>query len=347
MTRTLIARAALGLLTVLLCGTRATQIALQAEASEGNDHQLLIRRFGDQIVKEWHIQGAIVALVEGNRTSTLSFGPVDEDTQWAIASNSKAFLAAAMGTLVQQGKVQWDDAVQMHLPEFRLRGRHGLAEPITVKDLLSHQTGLPRHDHAYGASWTLDNLLERVQYLRPSADLRQYWQYNNIAFMIASLIIEKNSGMSLASYVSEHIFEPLGMSSTLYAADTASAANLSQAFHVAQNGTAFEIPFWLEGHAHPDLLYPPGGIVSSAKDLAKWMRFLIQQRNSALKGEGLVWKDKTPTPKTVLDMSTGYAVVKGRSQDELSPIVCMLNPLSVPLEPIPEQIAQTDSDSRL
>jgi CubicO group peptidase (beta-lactamase class C family) len=142
---------------------------------------------------------------------------VDEHTLFGIASNTKAFTAAAVGILVDEGKVSWDDPVQKHLPSFQLYDPY-VSRELTVRDLLSHRSGL-----GLGAGdllfWpdtdvTRAQVLAGARFIRPASSLRSWYAYNNLAFVVAGEVVHAASGREWDDFVRERIFAPLGMTET-------------------------------------------------------------------------------------------------------------------------------------
>lgn len=144
--------------------------------------------------------------------------PVDVHTQFGVASNTKAFTAAALALLVEAGKVEWDGPVVRYIPEFRMYDP-ALTPLVTVRDLLSHRAGLglgqgdlmlfPASDHSR------EDQLKGVQYLRPRYPFRSGYAYNNVMFTMAGLVIERVSGQSYERFITDHILTPLGMADSV------------------------------------------------------------------------------------------------------------------------------------
>src|SRR5581483_12015490 len=124
-------------------------------------------------------------------------------TLFAIGSSGKAFTAAAIAMLVADGKLEWDRPVRHYLPTFKLQDPFA-SERLTVRDLLCHRCGLPRHDFLwYGSKLTRKELVERLAYLDASADFRARYQYNNLMFATAGYVIEQVSGQTWEEFVAE------------------------------------------------------------------------------------------------------------------------------------------------
>src|SRR5678816_2716821 len=180
--------------------------------------------FALRILKEWNAPGVTIAVVEKNKVIyTGGFGyrdyeqklPVTTNTLFAIGSCTKAFTASLLGLLNKDGKLDLDKPAREYLPELKFF-KDEMNNSITVRDMMCHRTGLPRHDY----SWYLfntasrDSLLKRIQYQEPTAPVRQTWQYNNFMFLAQGMISEKLMGKSWEQNVKENIFTPLGMNSS-------------------------------------------------------------------------------------------------------------------------------------
>ena len=159
----------------------------------------------NKILKDNHAAGVAVAVVEKNKVIfAKGFGyrdvenklPVTEQTQFAIGSCTKAFTASILGILQKDKSINFDKPVVTYLPDVKFY-TSDLTNHITIRDMMSHRTGLPRHDLSwYIAPDTRDNLVKRIQYMEPSAELRQTWQYNNFMYLLQGVIGEKLTGKS-------------------------------------------------------------------------------------------------------------------------------------------------------
>jgi CubicO group peptidase (beta-lactamase class C family) len=137
--------------------------------------------------------------------------PVDGNTVFAIGSSSKAFTAAAVGMLVDEGRVEWDDRVTEHLPQFQLSDPY-ITREFTVRDLLTHRSGLERGEFIwYATDRNRDEILRRVRHLEPSWGFRSRYGYQNIMYLAAGEIIPAVTEQSWDDLVRERIFALLGM----------------------------------------------------------------------------------------------------------------------------------------
>jgi len=174
----------------------------------------------DAAREAWKVPGIAVAIVHGGemvyaKGSGLrdidSKLPVTPDTLFAIGSSTKAFTTFVLATLADEGKLDWDAPVRRYIPEFRLHDPMA-SERITARDLVTHRSGLPRHDALwYNSPLTRAEMVRRIQYLPESKDFRTEFQYNNLMFMTAGYLAERISGTSWEELVRARIFQPLAM----------------------------------------------------------------------------------------------------------------------------------------
>ncbi|MEJ2205991.1 MAG: serine hydrolase [Gemmatimonadota bacterium] len=242
-----------------------------------------------EVLETWSAPGMAVAVVHDDRV-LLARGwgvrevgradPVDEHTLFAIASTSKAFTTAAMGMLVDEERVSWDDPVTDHLPGFQLFDPYVTRE-LTIRDLLSHRSGLPRGDRLWYASpFTRAEIMERVRYLEPGWSFRSRYGYQNIMFLTAGELVGKVAGTTWDAFVDERIFTPLGMErSNTTTRDIEARGNVATP-HVFTD-TAVVTVGWRDF----DNLGGAGAINSSAADMAQWLR--LQLGNGTYEGTEL------------------------------------------------------------
>jgi len=232
------------------------------------------------LMKEWGVPGLSLAIVsDGETLLTKGYGltqigmthAVDEKTIFGIASTTKAFTAAALGMLVDDGLLDWDDPIAKHLPGFSLVDAD-LTRRLTIRDILSHRSGYDRHDglwHAFG--YERSEMLERLGRLEPSWGLRERFGYQNLMYLLAGSIIETVSGMTWDQFIEKRMFDPLDMkrSGTRFG-DLTVTENVSSPHIRGRDGTITQIPW-----RNADNIGPAGSIHSSAEDLAKWMKLLL------------------------------------------------------------------------
>ena len=235
----------------------------------------------EQARVEWHVPGLSVAIVKDDSVVfTRGYGVreygkpgrVDENTVFNIASITKTFTTAALGMLVDEGKIGWDDRVRDYLPGFTLYDPW-VSEEIRVRDLLCHRSGLETFSGDllwYETAYDRKEVLRRVQYLEPAHGFRQQFGYSNLMFLAAGEIIPAAAGMSWESCVGERILKPLGMTrSSLDQEGLKGDTNVAMPHHVDLRGDeSYVMPPW-----DMDNVAPAMAVNSSAMDLSRWIRF--------------------------------------------------------------------------
>lgn len=229
--------------------------------------------------------------------------PATAQTVFAIGSTSKAFTSALLGMLVDQGRVGWDDPATRHLPGFQLFDPYVTRE-ITIRDLLTHRSGLARGDRLWaGSGMSREEVLRRVRFLEPSWSFRSTYGYQNIMFLAAGELAGRVLGTSWDAAVAERIFAPLGMRRSV-----TSVGPLKGMDDVA---TPHE---WLDGKVTPvewldiDNIGPAGSINSSVADMAQWIRLHL--------GLGTVAGRKLIDSATVREMHTLQMHIRPSQTDE-------------------------------
>ncbi|MCH8556825.1 MAG: serine hydrolase [Balneolia bacterium] len=227
---------------------------------------------------DWGIPGMAVSIVKDDSLIySRGFGfkklgelqPVDDKTLFGVASTTKAFTATALAMLVEEGKLDWDDPITKYLPDFRLYDPY-VTESITIRDALSHRSGLGRmtgNRIQYMPFRDREELLYRMRYMEPEAPFRDRYVYSNMMYMVAGEVVRAVSGMSWDEFIAERIFEPLGMS--------ASNTSITQ---FAENSNAAWPHQEIEGEIVPiprrnfDNVGASASINTSAYEMAQWMR---------------------------------------------------------------------------
>jgi CubicO group peptidase (beta-lactamase class C family) len=265
-------------------------LAFEARAGLSDDFAPLVRR----LMARDQIPGVAVGVVEeGQLVYARGFGyrdvdqhlPMTPDTVFPLGSASKAFTATAIALLADEGKLALDLPVRTYLPDFSLKDPVASAT-LTTRDLLTHRSGLPRHDFFwYEAPFSRDELYRRLRFLEPSGPARTRWRYNSLMFVVAGRIVEKVSAESWESFVQTRVLLPLGMRRTFLSAEAAeSDANHASPYALRQ-GRARKISMLTRLEA----IAPAGAVQSSVRDLARWLRFHAT-RSPELLGEG-VWRE--------------------------------------------------------
>jgi CubicO group peptidase (beta-lactamase class C family) len=264
----------------------------------------------DRIVREamtaWHTPGMAVAIVVDDKVVfARGYGieevgktaPVTPDTLFEIASTTKAFTATALAMLVDEKKVDWDDPVRKHLPWFHVADPNTDAL-ITVRDLVSHRSGLGRHDELWDETdWPREELLRRVISMPPARPIRTGYIYNNLMFVAAGEVAGAAAKSTWEDFIRTRIFTPLGMThSRISFAEWNAADHASGHRWDAVNGQVLPQPF-----ANYDAIAPAGTIKSCARDMGQWLRF--QLAGGVIDGKRLISAaalDETRMPQLVL-----------------------------------------------
>lgn len=229
-------------------------------------------------MQEWQVPGLALAVIQDGEVALLKgYGvrdtdtglPVTTDTQFLLCSITKSFTAAGLGLLVDEGKLDWDRPVREVLPEFRLHDTVATGR-LTVRDLLCHHSGLPRHDWIHMPG-DLSNaqMLAALRHLAPSKDLRDTFQYSNLGYLVAGMITERISGQSYEEFTTERLMKPLGFKHFGFSIEALGTAEDGARPHAMDGDARYRTPL------SPIRATPAGGINASVADLAKWARFLL------------------------------------------------------------------------
>lgn len=227
-------------------------------------------------LKKLEVPGMAIAVVQGKEVILAKgYGfrdvekqlPVTADTLFAIGSSTKAFTTFTLGTLVDEGKVEWDQPVRTYIPWLKLVDPVA-TERLSVRDLVTHRSGLPRHDSVWYNNYTAsrENFVRRLAWLEPSADLRARFQYNNLMYLTAGYLTEVLTGKSWENAVRDRVLAPLGMARTNFSVlDSQKDADFSQPY--AKRGEqVIRIPFRNIGN-----IGPAGSINSSVNEMSRWV----------------------------------------------------------------------------
>jgi CubicO group peptidase (beta-lactamase class C family) len=199
---------------------------------------------------------------------------VDAHTLFAIASNSKAFTAAALAMMVDEGKLSWDEKVSTYLPWFSLKDPFA-SQDIRVRDLLCHRSGLGTFSGDllwWGTPYTAREVLERATLLDPAAPFRTKYAYSNLMFIAAGEVLKAVSGLSWHDFMLQRIFDPLVMERSVVSTSALSAVpNVASPHKTLPDMRSLPIP-WMNW----DAMGAAGGIISSAHDMGRWMQTQLQ-----------------------------------------------------------------------
>ncbi|KJD33278.1 beta-lactamase [Tamlana sedimentorum] len=231
-------------------------------------------------LSKFNVAGTAIAIVKDGETvyqkgfgvtSVKSNIPVNVNTNFAIASNSKAFTTTALSLLVDEGKLKWTDKVKDYIPEFKMYDPY-VTENFNIEDLLTHRSGLGLGigDLMFfpdGSHFTLDDLLASFQYFEPVSAFRTKFDYDNLLYIIAGEVIARVSGMTWEDFIATRIFKPIGMNQSYASLDNIDDKSNLASPHDSNSGTLKIIPDFKEminGAA--------GGIYSNVNDLTQWLK---------------------------------------------------------------------------
>jgi CubicO group peptidase (beta-lactamase class C family) len=245
----------------------------------------------ERVMARDHVPGVAVGVVDdGQLVYGRGYGerdvearlPVTLETLFPLGSASKAFTATALAILADEGAITLDAPVRTYLPDFALADPFASAT-VTTRDILTHRTGLPRHDlFWYEAPFSRDELYQRLRFLEPSGPPHARWRYNSAMFVAAGRVVERTSGETWEGFVQTRILDPIGMRRTRLSMDDG-----------ADHAVAYDLH---DGHVHrmlalgrTNVIAPAGAVRTSVNDLVRWMTFHTM-RSPPLLGED-AWRD--------------------------------------------------------
>lgn len=250
----------------------ASATVFRAQAVEAFDKYVETAR------KQWNVPGMSVVVVhDGKVLLSKGYGikelgrneAVDSDTLFGAMSTTKAMVAVAMGILVDEGKVKWDDKVTKHLPDFRVADPY-ITKEITIRDLFTHNAGMGNADFLWATLTDLTpaDIVSRMQYAKPAYSMRGGFVYHNVMYLVAGQVIEKASGMPWDRFMTERVFAPLGMKNTYPTLGASLGYSNRSVAHYEIKGELKPIP-----EMAVDAAAPAGAVWSTANDIGKWVNF--------------------------------------------------------------------------
>ncbi len=233
----------------------------------------------ENAIKKFNVAGIAVGIVKDGKIiyekgfgvrSVLTKLPVNENSNFEIASNSKAFTTAALAILVEEGKIAWTDKVRDYIPEFTMYNDY-VAGNFNIQDLLTHRSGLGLGAGDLmifpdGSDFTIKDILANFQYLKPVSAFRTKFDYDNLLYLVAGEVIARVSGMSWENFVTQRIFQPLHMDNTF-----ASIAGMKDITNLALPHSATSGSLRSMVSYEPMMNGAAGGIISNVDDLCNWM----------------------------------------------------------------------------
>ena len=265
---------------LLMFAFLALTAAVKTQAQDKTDWPSL-DRYINASMKDWKVPGASVAIVrDGAVVYMRGFGvrdvrtkqPVTADTLFDIGSCTKAFTSAAVAMLVDEGKMQWDGKVNTYIPFFHLLDP--LADQnVTLRDLLTHRTGVPGVDLLWYINPTAprEELIRKLAYVQPNAGFRAKFEYQNLMYVAAGYAVGQAAHSTWDQFTQSRMFSPLGMTeSDTSATEAQKAADFATPHEQNPDGSVKAIPW-----RNIDSVGPAGSINSSGRDMAKWITFQL------------------------------------------------------------------------
>src|SRR5690606_39406299 len=216
-----------------------------------------------------------VVLAKGYGIANIETGEkVNSATNFGIASNSKAFTVAALAMLVDENKIKWDDKVIQYIPEFKMYNDY-VTNEFTIRDLLTHRSGLGLGAGDLmvwpdGHDFTPEDIIKNIHYLKPVSGFRAKYDYDNLLYIIAGVVIEKISGMNWTEFIQKRILNPLQMNRTAPSWNTLKDKSNAIAPHVPIEGKLKVI----DRYTNP-IFDAAAGVYSNVNDLIKWVQFQL------------------------------------------------------------------------
>ncbi|CCL99818.1 uncharacterized protein FIBRA_01842 [Fibroporia radiculosa] len=288
-----------------------------------------LSQFIEDLLKAANIPGVALGIVRlvgqdkpvvefeawGRRTEGGQGHDISFDTLFPIASCSKAFLASAVGLLIDdfaQGRnvtplppsvrqFDWETKVADLLPDDWSLEDEWLRSKLTIRDALAHVSGMPSHDYSYVPGNTPRDVVKNLRNLRPAYELRRQWSYNNQMYMMGSHLIETYANLSYTDFVDTRLFTPMNMTSTTF---WPNEANRDAKFTQLWTPSGRRIPYWFSEESIP-IMAGMGGIISSAEDMAKWLGMLLNDGVDVSSNATVISHDALKA------MTTAYAIVSG------------------------------------
>jgi CubicO group peptidase (beta-lactamase class C family) len=259
--------------------TACLLVLAPVSAAQGQEPFPGLESYITNAVAEMNVPGLSVAIVRNDSVLyTRGFGVlahgsterVDEHTRFEIGSSGKAFTAALIAMLVSDGTLRYDDRVSDHLPEFRLADPVANRE-VTLRDALTHRSGIARGELIWlGSGLTRSEILHRVRHLSPQSPFRSQFSYQNILYLAAGEAAARATGSSWDDLIETRIFGPLGMR-----ASTPATAGLTGRSNIARPHGSIRDSVFIKPVTDMTNIGPAGSIVSTATDMAQWLRFQL------------------------------------------------------------------------
>src|SRR6266568_2649905 len=238
--------------------------------------------FMEKTLKDWNAPGIGVGIIVSDKlVFAKGYGyrdyekklPITANTMFPIASNTKLFTAVAAGFLVEEGRLTWDQPIRESVPTVNFYNNY-LNNTITLRDMLSHRTGITRHDSIwYKSDYSTKELFERLRYLEPKEQPRQLFLYNNMMYAGVGYTIQLQSGKPWGQFVREKILQPLEMNHTVYSiSDMLKQPDYGVPFTEKRDSMElYKIPYYEDTEG----LAAAGAIISNIEDMSHWLIALM------------------------------------------------------------------------
>lgn len=269
-------------LWLLLCLSCFVQVAVAQVPTKATLQKL--DAYYQKALQDWNVPGMAIAIVKDDSVifakgygvkNNKTGEAVDANTIFGIASNTKAYTAAALGILVDEGKINWEDKVTKYLPYLKLYDPF-VTENLTIEDLLCHRVGFKTYSGDllwYNTTYSRPEILQRVRYLEPTYGFRDGYGYSNLMFIAAGEVIETVSGQKWETFIKERFFQPLGMTNSYTSVNELKGKSnvvTPHGFDADRNPTPTILTAW-------DNWNPAAGIFTSVNQAAQWMRLQLNR----------------------------------------------------------------------
>ena len=235
----------------------------------------------EKALSDYNVPGlAIGVVVDGQVVMAKGYGyrdvekqlPVTPDTIFPIGSPTKGFATFLMGMMIEEGLFEWDTAVIDVLPEFRLYDQYA-TQNLTLRDLVTHRSGLPRHDFSwYNSGLSRTEILKKLRYLEPTCDIRERFNYNSLMYMVAGMAMERVGKKSWEQLTTEKILKPLGMNSTCFSVSDLKGALDAATPYIEKKGQLKRMNL-----RNISSIGPGGAMNSTVNDMNLWLKMLLNQ----------------------------------------------------------------------
>lgn len=295
-------RLAIPLLLLVAGAVSPTQAISQSVLDLSDDFDAYV----ESTMSHWGAPGVVVIVAKpGSEPLIRTYGsrllgrdaPITDQTLFPIASNTKSITGIAAGLLAREGELSWDEPVRVVIPEFALADE-SMAAAITLRDLMSHQAGLPPQiGRFFSPDRTAEDLLAVLAMRTPSLGLRESFEYSNVGVAVAGEAVARSSGLTYEEFIRRRLFESLGMTSTYtsgtdFLARTGNPSSDRDMFMPAVRQDGQIVPGDWEATVVDQVYAPAGGVISTAADISRWMEMLA--------GRGR-YRGQTIVPSDVLD----------------------------------------------